>query len=154
EHVRDKVRDIRARAAKFGRRPEDIRVFLGMMTIVGKTRQEAEQKLKEYQHYVSMEGNFVNVGAITGIDFSKLKNDETLKAVPTNAGQPALPAYAASGNWTPDDIAKYVGGRYPVLVGDAVEVCDRLQQWWEETGIDGFNLGRIIKPGTMEDFVD
>jgi hypothetical protein len=33
-------------------------------------------------------------------------------------------------------------------------VADELQSWVEETGVDGFNISRVVTPETLEDFVD
>ena len=40
------------------------------------------------------------------------------------------------------------------MVGDAATVADELQGWMDDTGIDGFNLSRIVMPESYEDFVD
>ena len=47
-----------------------------------------------------------------------------------------------------------LGSRNPAIVGSAEEVADDLIAWVEETGIDGFNLSRIVTPECLEDFVD
>jgi alkanesulfonate monooxygenase SsuD/methylene tetrahydromethanopterin reductase-like flavin-dependent oxidoreductase (luciferase family) len=44
--------------------------------------------------------------------------------------------------------------RNPVIVGSAEEVANDLFAWVEETDIDGFNLSRIVRPESLEDFVD
>jgi hypothetical protein len=47
-----------------------------------------------------------------------------------------------------------LGSRTPPIVGSAEEVADELIAWVEETGVDGFNLSRVVTPETLEDFVD
>jgi hypothetical protein len=37
------------------------------------------------------------------------------------------------------------------VVGSPTEVADFLQDWVEETDVDGFNLAYAITPGTFED---
>ena len=49
---------------------------------------------------------------------------------------------------------KGLGARNPPLVGSAEEIADELQSWVEETGVDGFNISRVVTPETLEDFVD
>lgn len=58
--------------------------------------------------------------------------------------------------WTIAEIAKFisVGGNGPVLVGSAAAVADRLQEWAEDTDIDGFNLAYILAHKTFEDVVE
>jgi hypothetical protein len=47
-----------------------------------------------------------------------------------------------------------LGSRNAPIVGSAHEVANELIDWVEETGIDGFNLSRIVTPESLEDFVD
>ena len=47
-----------------------------------------------------------------------------------------------------------LGSRNAPIVGSAYEVADELIAWVEETGVDGFNLSRIVTPESLEDFVD
>ena len=58
--------------------------------------------------------------------------------------------------WTIEEIAKFisVGGNGPVLVGSPTTIADRLQEWVEDTGVDGFNLAYILAHKTFEDVVE
>jgi len=47
-----------------------------------------------------------------------------------------------------------LGSRTRPFVGSAEEVADELQGWVVDTGIDGFNLSRVVTPEGLEDFVD
>lgn len=47
-----------------------------------------------------------------------------------------------------------LGGRYITLVGSPEQVADELESWIAETGLDGFNLTRIVTPESYEDFID
>ena len=44
--------------------------------------------------------------------------------------------------------------RPDVVVGDAAQVADRLEQWFVEGAADGFNVMPAFLPGGLEDFVD
>ena len=58
--------------------------------------------------------------------------------------------------WTIEEIAKFisVGGNGPVLVGSPTTIADCLQEWVEDTGVDGFNLAYILAHKTFEDVVE
>ncbi|MEC8056093.1 MAG: 5,10-methylene tetrahydromethanopterin reductase, partial [Pseudomonadota bacterium] len=58
--------------------------------------------------------------------------------------------------WTIEEIANWigVGGNGPVLVGSAQTVADELQQWVEDTDVDGFNLAYILAHQSFQDVVD
>src|SRR5260221_7838444 len=47
-----------------------------------------------------------------------------------------------------------LGSRLRPILGSAAEVADELQSWVADTGIDGFNLSRVVTPESLEDFVD
>jgi long-chain alkane monooxygenase len=42
----------------------------------------------------------------------------------------------------------------PVAVGTPEQIANTLEEWIEDTDIDGFNLAYAITPGTFKDFVE
>lgn len=42
-----------------------------------------------------------------------------------------------------------IGGLGPYIVGLGEQIADQLQDWVEETDVDGFNLAYAITPGTL-----
>ena len=153
--ARETVRAIRAEAAAAGRDPQDVKVFLGIAVIPGRTRAEAEDKRAEYMRYASAEAGLAHFSASTGIDFARYGLDEPIPYAPGNAIQSANAAAAKRGLTKRDLLAELgLGGRYAVLTGDAVSIADELQAWVEEGEIDGFNLSRIVVPESFSDFID
>ena len=49
------TRDLKARAARHGRDPAHIKVMPGLMTVIGRTEEEAEQKYRTLQGLLSDE---------------------------------------------------------------------------------------------------
>lgn len=41
----------------------------------------------------------------------------------------------------------------PVLIGSGDEVAEQLQDWVNETDVDGFNVAYAVTPGSFEDIV-
>ncbi|TDH60747.1 hypothetical protein E2C06_20485 [Dankookia rubra] len=39
----------------------------------------------------------------------------------------------------------------PVIVGDACQMADAVEDWVEQTGVDGLNLAYAVLPETFED---
>ena len=153
--ARDAVRAIRAEAAAAGRDPQDVKVFIGIAAIPGRTRAEAEDKRAEYMRYASAEAGLAHFSASTGIDFSRYGLDEAIPYAPGNAIQSATAAAAKRGLTKRDLLSEMgLGGRYAVLTGDAVAIADELQSWVEEGEVDGFNLSRIVVPESFSDFID
>jgi long-chain alkane monooxygenase len=152
------VADIRARAAAHGRDPRDILIFLLRSTVVGRTRREAEEKYREYHEHASVTGALAHFSSSMGIDLSCYEMDEPIRYVKNDAMNSAVEAITRSSAepWTLRRIISQMGmgSRMPPIVGAAEEVADQLIAWVEETGIDGFNLSRIVAPESLQDFVD
>jgi alkanesulfonate monooxygenase SsuD/methylene tetrahydromethanopterin reductase-like flavin-dependent oxidoreductase (luciferase family) len=152
------VRDIRIRAAAHGRNPADILVFLGRTVVVGRTRREAEEKFQEYHRHASIEGALAHFSSSSGIDLSRYELDEPIRYEKNNANNSAVEAITTHSRepWTLRRIIGQMGlgSRNAPIVGSAEEVADELIAWVEETGVDGFNLSRVVTPETFEDFVD
>ena len=153
--ARNAVRAIRAEAVRAGRRPDDIKVFVGIAVVPGRTRAEAEEKREEYLRHASPEAGLAHFSASTGIDFSRYGLDDPIPYAPGNAIQSATAA-AAQRKLTKRDLLNELalGGRYAAITGDASAVADELQSWIEDGEVDGFNLSRIVVPESYEDFID
>lgn len=153
--TREQVDKVRASALAAGRNPEDIKVFMGLNVIVGKTEAEAQAKLAEYREFASAEAGVAHFAASTGIDFSEYELDEPIQYVKSNAIQSAT-KNLKNNDWTRQKLLDQhaLGGRYITLVGSPEHVADELESWIAETGLDGFNLTRIVTPESYVDFID
>jgi long-chain alkane monooxygenase len=152
ELVKDKVNSVSRLAVEQGRNARDIHFFANAMIIVAETEAEARRKLEDIKSHVSLEGNLALASAMAGVDFSKQRGPAQIREAA--GGNNTTVRVWENANWTTEDVATHIGGRGCVVIGTPQQVCDRLQYWVEATGIDGFNLGRALKPGTMEDVVD
>ena len=149
------VDKVRASAAEAGRNPGDIKVFMGLNVIVGETEAAAWAKHAEYLGYASAEAGVAHFSASTGIDFSQYELDEPIQYVKSNAIQSATKTLQ-NNDWTRRKLLEQhaLGGRYITLVGSPEQVADELESWIAETGLDGFNLTRIVTPQSYVDFID
>jgi FMN-dependent oxidoreductase (nitrilotriacetate monooxygenase family) len=150
------VADIRARARSAGRDPHKLIIYQLLTVIVDETDAKAQAKFAELSGYSSYHGSLVFMSGWSGIDFGPYAPDQVVKRVETNAVQ-SLVEHLSGGDksWTIDELAKFggIGGVGPVFVGSPSTIADILQQWVEETDVDGFNLAYAITPGTFEDIV-
>ncbi|WP_339538138.1 LLM class flavin-dependent oxidoreductase [Pseudomonas sp. RA_15y_Pfl2_54] len=149
------VDKIRASAVEAGRNPEDIKVFMGLNVIVGETEEAAWAKHAEYRSYASAEAGVAHFSASTGVDFSRYAIDEPIQYVKSNAIQSAT-KNLQNNDWTRRKLLEQhaLGGRYITVVGSPAQVADELQSWITETGLDGFNLTRIVTPESYVDFIE
>jgi FMN-dependent oxidoreductase (nitrilotriacetate monooxygenase family) len=151
--------DLRRRAAACGRDPADLVIFAMMTVITDPTAAAAEEKYRDYLRYVSEDGALALMSGWTGVDFAVLPRDEPVRFEARNAMTSALEAFTTADpdrTWTVSEIARHaaIGGRGPVLVGSYREIADAMQDWVDQTGIDGFNLAYALTPETFTDIVD
>ena len=91
----------------------------------------------------------------TGIDFSRFALDEPIPYVKTNAIESAASKLKDNSLTRRQLLEQHaLGGRYILLVGSPTQVADELLAWVDETGLDGFNLTRIVTPESYADFID
>ena len=123
--------------------------------IVGETEAAAWAKHAEYLGYASAEAGVAHFSASTGIDFSQYELDEPIQYVKSNAIQSATKTLQ-NNDWTRRKLLQQhaLGGRYITVVGSPEQVADELESWIAETGLDGFNLTRIVTPQSYVDFID
>ncbi len=153
--TRELVNAIRRQAVAQGRQAHDVKIFIGVTVIVGRTEAEARQKFDEYWQYASPEAGLAHFASSIGVDFSRYGLDDPIEYGASNAIQSAASTAAASQLTRRKLLERFkLGSRYPTLVGDAASVADELESWVNEVGVDGFNLARTVTPESYVDFID
>jgi len=151
-----KIRDALEAA---GRGRYSARIYTLLTIITDETPEKAQAKHQDYLKYASEEGALVFMSGWMGIDLSQYDLDEPIGNVKSNAIQSVVANYQEAnedgGEWKVRDIARLgaIGGLGPFIVGSGAEIADILQEWVDETDVDGFNLAYAITPGTFEDVV-
>jgi alkanesulfonate monooxygenase SsuD/methylene tetrahydromethanopterin reductase-like flavin-dependent oxidoreductase (luciferase family) len=153
------VDELRRLAVAEGRRPEDIKVFMGATVVTAASDAQAGEKLQDYMHHANPEAGLAHFAAGTGIDFSRYGLDEPIAPPGGGGNAQQSAAKAATGGPKPQTRRALLsqmglGGRYCPIVGSPQTVADEMLAWARETGIDGFNLARTVTPECFEDFVD
>jgi FMN-dependent oxidoreductase (nitrilotriacetate monooxygenase family) len=158
--TRKLVDALRQQAAEAGRNPADLKVFMGVTVVVGRTSAQAEAKFAEYARHASPEAGLAHFAAGTGVDYSQFDPDDEL-ASPGGQKSRGIESSVqrvtdGKSGWTVRRLLDELklGGRYTTIVGDPVQVADALESWMDEAGIDGFNLTRTVTPESYEDFID
>ena len=153
------VQSIRHKLVENGRDPYSAKIYALLSIVTDETDEKAQHKFREYQSYASYDGALTLLSGWSGVDFSQYQSKDKVEYIQTDAIQSLLDSYVnADPNriWTIEEIANWigVGGNGPVLVGSAQTVADELQQWVEDTDIDGFNLAYILAHQSFQDVVD
>jgi alkanesulfonate monooxygenase SsuD/methylene tetrahydromethanopterin reductase-like flavin-dependent oxidoreductase (luciferase family) len=163
--LRPKIETIRRLAAENGRDPRSIKFFAMFTPIVGRTDEEAQNKLKNLKKYASTIGGLVLFSGWTGIDLSTIPLDQEIKtsdSLVANKVQGIMDMFNSDGDdkdapkWTPRLVAERasIAGLGPLSVGSPQTVADEMERWKSEADIDGFNICYVTTPGTFEDMVD
>jgi FMN-dependent oxidoreductase (nitrilotriacetate monooxygenase family) len=130
--------DIRRRAARYNRNPDDIKVLFLFAPVMGDTEEEAKAK---YARCVAQQ-RFIDrrlalVGGITDIDFSKFPMDEPLpEDLTTNGESTSLKRFAQFGSGK--TLAQVIEDGAADAVGTPDQVAARMEEMMEEVGGDGF----------------
>ncbi|WP_205206834.1 LLM class flavin-dependent oxidoreductase [Asaia sp. As-1742] len=156
--VRSSATAIRDAVAAQGRNRDSVKIFSLVTVITAASDAEAIEKYEEYRRYVSLEGALTLMSGWTGIDFSSYDPEEPVRHIRSNAIHSAIDALTISDPdriWMVRELAEHsaIGGMGVTFVGGPQTISDQLEDWIEETGVDGFNLAYAITPGSFEDFI-
>ena len=152
------VADLRQAVLKAGRDPKSLLIYAQALVITGSTEAEAKAKRADYEKHIDVEASLALLSGWTDVDFSRYPLDATIEYIDTDAGRAALASFSQADpnrTWTVGEAARFIGlgGRGPVITGDAKQVASELESWVDETGIDGFNLTFALAHETMRDVV-
>lgn len=154
--LKQHVAETRRRVAEAGRDPKKVYIYTLVTIITDETEEKAQKKFEEYRDYVSYDGSLVFMSGWSGIDFGQYAPTDQVRKVETNAIH-SFVEHIAGGDksWTIDELAKFggIGGMGPVFVGSPSRIADILQEWVDDTDVDGFNLAYAVTPDSFEDVV-
>jgi FMN-dependent oxidoreductase (nitrilotriacetate monooxygenase family) len=148
--------DLRARGARFGRNPDEIKVLPGVVPIIGETTEEAEELRGLLESLSHPEAGLSTLSYHLGVDLSRLPQDQVL---PETMDVPGVEGHyrevAELTRRTGMSVAtlgqQYGAGRTARgFAGTARTVADRMQEWWEAGACDGFMLQIPYFPGGLE----
>jgi alkanesulfonate monooxygenase len=154
-------RDIKGRTAKYGRKPGDVKILPGLLTIVGTTKQEAEDKFERLQSLVDpIAGLQLLSTMLGGFDLSGYPIDGPLPQLPESNGNKSrrklIEDMAASKDLSIRQLYLAIAGArgHGTIIGTPSQIADRFQEWLEVDAADGFNVMPPYLPGALDDFVD
>jgi FMN-dependent oxidoreductase (nitrilotriacetate monooxygenase family) len=148
EGMRSYRDDVRARAEKHGRKPDDVKVLFLVTPVLGETEEEARARQQRWQHSETyLVQRLAGISSVTDVDFSQFALDEPLPDLTTNGEQGSLDKFAQRGSGkTLRQLVFDSGGVADSieLVGTPEQVAERMGEVMAEVGGDGF---LISSPG-------
>jgi FMN-dependent oxidoreductase (nitrilotriacetate monooxygenase family) len=156
------ARDIRARAARYGRRGDEILVLPGLTTVIGATEAEAKRREEQLWELLPKEYSLDRLATLFQIDRARLKLDEPLPEdlpLPGDGSQTfflAAVTFARRNKLTVRELLRGLGGStgHRVLIGTPKSIADSIEEWFRAGAADGFNLMPDVLPDGLEAFVD
>jgi len=152
--------DIKSRAAAAGRTPDEILVMPGLLPVIGRTRQEAEEKLAEINALIHPDIGIDRLSNILGIDLSDYPLDGPLPDIPPGkeqqGRQKVVIDLARRGDMTISQLYMAVTGvrGHRVLCGTAEQIANSMEEWIDGGAADGFNIMSLTYPSELDEFVD
>jgi len=154
--------DVKARLAKYGRQPDDLKILPGLSVTVAETREEAQAKADELQDLIHPDHGLAFLSRRLGHDVTDQDPDtkmddlhlEAVDDVGTRSGQ--MLDLARKEGWTLRRLYQHFAAArgHMVLVGTPTDVVDAMQDWFENGACDGFNIIPSMFPDEFESFVD
>jgi FMN-dependent oxidoreductase (nitrilotriacetate monooxygenase family) len=151
--------DVKRRIPAYGRDLEDVKILPAIRPVLGRTRQEAQDKFDRLQALLDPLVGLARLHGTFG-DLSKYPLDGP---VPLDALGPQelrsisqrLIERVRGENLTIRQLYQRVAGMGGFcVIGTAADVADAMQQWFEHGACDGFNITPTHLPAGCEDFVD
>jgi FMN-dependent oxidoreductase (nitrilotriacetate monooxygenase family) len=146
--------DIRVRAEKFGRDPDDVKVFFVISPVIGRTEEEAEAKRARFvaDKQRNFEAQMVHFAAIMELDFSVLDPDQPIPDdLTTNGHQGTLAGWKdAFGGRPIKEAASSMRVASLELVGTPETIADKMEDAMDQVGGDGF---LVLAQPTSRDYI-
>ena len=152
--------DVKARLARYGRGPGDLKVLPGLSVTVAPTREEAQAKADELQELIHPDHGLAFLSRRIGHDLRSMDPDmpmpdlEAMDDIGTRSGQ--MIQLARREKWTLRQLYQHFAAArgHMVVVGTPADVVDAMQEWFENGACDGFNVIPSMFPDDLEAFVD
>ena len=152
--------DVKARMAKYGRNPSDLKIMPGIVINVGETRAEAEARAQEMVDVMHPEVGLLMLQEFLETDLHGADLDAPfpMERMPARAkGSVAMfegvREFVEQGHTLRELITHYARAHTGNgLTGSYMEVADYMQEWFEAEAADGFILMCPTLPSSLEDF--
>jgi FMN-dependent oxidoreductase (nitrilotriacetate monooxygenase family) len=152
-------KDLKSRAIKFGRDPEEIKIFPSFLAFVGETEAIAREKQAYHNELADPVSGLITLSAHTDHDFSQYNLDDPIADLSVPGCQGIFDVarrLSVDSNLTLRDIGKLYaqGVLLPHIVGTPTQIADEIEASFKNEEADGFIFSSGYSPGAYEEFVD
>ncbi len=152
--------DVKARARKYGRAPQELAVLPGLSVVLGGSEEEARANFSEIVASLEAEEGLGYLSQwLDGYDLTGLPLDAPVPDIPEiniPAERNRIFLVRNGQRLTLREAMQYVATMvgHLTMFGTPDQIATQMIRWVEEEACDGFNLMPHILPGAVEDFVD
>jgi FMN-dependent oxidoreductase (nitrilotriacetate monooxygenase family) len=153
--------DVKARLARYGRTPDQIKILPGISPIIGRTEAEAHDREALLNSLITPDYGLAQLSQLLDHDLTSYPLDGPLPDVGTHTeGAQSrfdlVTGLARRENLTIRQlIERLAGGRgHRVFAGTPEQIADQIEYWFTGGAADGFNIMPPTLPGGLTDFVD
>ncbi|CCM78808.1 putative monooxygenase yxeK [Rhizobium mesoamericanum STM3625] len=158
--AQDYYASVKDRLEGYGRQRGDLLMMLGLTPIVGRTRQEAQEKYEELESLidpiVGLQLLYRSFGDLSHLPLDGPVPKPDLENVGLKSSAQMYYDLAQKQNLTIRQLYKKLGmaQEHKTVVGTAEDVADEMQSWFEAGAADGFNITPTHLPQGIDDFVE
>jgi alkanesulfonate monooxygenase len=154
--------DLKARMARFGRAPDQLKIMPGLNPIIGRTEEEAREKHAFLQSLIHPDvGRELLSPELGGVDLSEVPVDEVL---PENLIDDSVDSSKSTFQRVADMARKekltvrqmyerYGGARgQRTVIGTPAQIADQMEEWFLAGAVDGFLIQPAVLPTGLDEF--
>ncbi|QOG21065.1 LLM class flavin-dependent oxidoreductase [Bradyrhizobium sp. SEMIA] len=155
--------NLKEKARALGRQDDQVVIMPGIVPIVGRTKQEASEKLQRLQSYtpidvlVSRADQWLGfVTDLRSVDLDALVPEALPQTNFFQSRQKVLLNLAARHKFTWRELIRRIAdsGGHLLVVGTPDEIADTMVDTFDQRAADGFNILPATLPGGLKDFVE
>lgn len=154
---------LKQKARRLGREDDQVLVMPGIIPIVGRTKQEASEKLQKLQSYTHIDAAIGLadrwLGSVTdlrSLDLDSLVPESLPQTNFLQSRQKVLLELAARQKLSWRQLVRVISDSrgHLMLVGTPDEIVNVMEETFDQRAADGFNVAPATVPGGFKDFVD
>jgi FMN-dependent oxidoreductase (nitrilotriacetate monooxygenase family) len=153
--------DLKGRMARFGRRPDQLKILAGLSPVIGESAQEAEDKYQALQELLHPAVGLTRLAQDLEADLSDLPLDEPipLDRIPKSANLTKLyfdqiTRLIREENLTLRQLYQRYERGNKAIRGTPLQVADMMEEWFSAGACDGYMLIFPVLPDDMRPFVE
>ncbi|HUI97496.1 MAG TPA: LLM class flavin-dependent oxidoreductase [Xanthobacteraceae bacterium] len=151
--------DVKDRVRAHGRDPDEVKIMPGVFVTVGRSNAEARDKFEALQNLIHPQAGLFLLSNFLAMNLSDCDVDGPVPELPPSRTRSSraqlLVEVARRDNLTIRQLYTRIAGArgHQQLYGTAVEIADRLEEWFTGGAADGFNIMPPVLPESLQDFV-